>query len=137
MTPVGLTKTQGWEIGVRRTFPVEPHVAWNLLTEPPVLSEWLGQGVDVGAFAKGYMFVTDEGGRGEIRSFNRGSLIRLRWQPPGWDFESTLQVRVLPAKTGTTVSFHHEHLQSGDQRAAMQAHWSSILDKFQAQLNRH
>lgn len=134
MTPVGLTKTQGWEVGVRRTFPVNSHEAWKALTAQPILGGWLGQGVDIDAFAQGFRFVTGEGARGEIRSFDRGRLIRMRWQPPTWDFVSTLQVRVLPAKTGATISFHHEHLQTGDQREAMRTHWSSILDALEAAL---
>jgi hypothetical protein len=56
----------------------------------------------------------------------------MRWQPPFWDFASTLQIRVNPAKTGATISFHHELLQDGDQREAMRQHWSAVMDKLGA-----
>ena len=129
-TPVGKTKSQGWEIGVRRTFPIGAGQAWLLLTTQPGLGLWLGQGIESG-FKKGLNYQTDEGTTGEIRSYTEGSLIRLTWQPRDWDFASTLQIRVLPAKTGTTISIHHERLQNGDQREAMRLHWSVILDKLE------
>jgi uncharacterized protein YndB with AHSA1/START domain len=129
ITPVGKTKTQGWEIGVRRTFPVKANKAWELLMTQPGLGYWLGHGVTL-TFKKGDTFETDEGTTGEIRSYSEGSLIRLRWQPPEWDFASTLQIRVTPAKTGATISFHHEKLENREQRVAMREHWSEVLDKI-------
>lgn len=129
--PVGKTKSQGWEIGVRRTFPVSPAKAWMLMMTQPGLGYWLGGGVSMKTDRKkGDTFRTDEGTTGEIRSYHEGSMIRMRWQPPEWDFESTLQVRVNPAKTGATISFHHEMLQDGEQREAMRQHWSAVMDKL-------
>ena len=129
-TPTGKTKSQGWEIGVRRTFPIGAGRAWLLLTTQPGLGLWLGQGIESG-FKKGLNYQTGAGTTGEIRSYAEGSLIRLTWQPRDWDFASTLQIRVLPAKTGTTISIHHERLQNGDQREAMRLHWSAVLDKLE------
>lgn len=130
MSPVGKTKTQGWEIGVRRTFAVDTHEAWVMLTTQPGLGDWLGHGIDVGVFAKGRHFTTDAGAQVEVRSYNEGSLIRMRWQPPEWDFPSTLQLRVQPARTGATISIHHEQLANGDQRNTMRQHWSTVLDRL-------
>ena len=130
-TVAGKTKTQGWEIGVRRTLPISTEKAWKLLMTQPGLGYWLGTDVDV-QFKKGDTFTTNEGTWGEIRSYNDGSLIRMRWQPPEWDFESTLQIRVTPAKTGATISFHHERMRSGEQRAAMHQRWSDALDQLAA-----
>lgn len=127
--PVGKTRTQGWEVGIRRTLPISAEKAWELLTTPPGLGCWLGTGVDP-HFKKGDTFTTAEGTSGEIRSYSEGSLIRMRWQSPEWDFESTLQIRVMPAKTGATISFHHERMQNADQRAAMQQHWSDVIDRL-------
>jgi uncharacterized protein YndB with AHSA1/START domain len=129
MTPVGKTKTQGWEIGVRRTFPIKVNQAWDLMMTQPGLGIWLGHGVKAD-FKKGDTFKTDEGTKGEIRSYDEGSMVRLRWQPADWDFESVVQVRVQPAKTGATISFHHEKMQNGEQRQAMQRHWSGVLDQL-------
>ena len=129
--PVGLTRDQGWEIGVRRTLPISTDHAWNLLTTQPGLGYWLGTGVEA-AFKKGMTYATAEGTRGDVRGYSEGRLIRLRWQPPDWDFESTLQIRVTPAKSGATISFHHERLANGDQRELMRRHWSDALDKLGA-----
>jgi uncharacterized protein YndB with AHSA1/START domain len=126
--PTGKTKDQGWEIGVRRTFAITPEKAWELLTTQPGLGYWLGKGV--ASFKKGDSFETDEKTSGEIRSYSEGSLIRLRWQPKGSPTKSTLQVRVLPAKKGATISIHHEKLDNADEREAMQTHWSDVLDKI-------
>lgn len=128
-TPVGKTKTQGWEIGVRRTFPVGSGKLWELLTTQPGLGYWLGHGVDMD-FTKGDTYKTDENTTGDIRSFEAGSLIRMTWQPADWDFESTLQIRLTPVKKGTTLSFHHERLQNGEQREQMRTHWSGVMDRF-------
>ncbi|MDX1995493.1 MAG: SRPBCC domain-containing protein [bacterium] len=130
-TPVGKTRSQGWETGVRRTFPLRPARAWALLTRQPGLGYWLGTGVEF-PLQKGDTFTTVEGTKGEIRSYSQGELIRMRWQPPEWDFESTLQIRVLPAKTGATISFHHELLQNADQREAMRQRWTEVLEKLYA-----
>ena len=70
----------------------------------------------------------------EIRSYAHGELIRLKWQPKGWDNDSTLQVRVRPAKTGTTISVHHEWLQNAEQREAMRQHWTNLLEELKADL---
>jgi uncharacterized protein YndB with AHSA1/START domain len=126
---VGKTKSQGWEIGVRRTFPIKPEQAWELLMTQPGLGVWLGNGVEP-PFKKGDTFTTEDGTQGEIRSSNEGNLVRMRWQPRKWDFESTLQLRVLPAKTGSTISFHHELLQDQRQREAMRDHWTNVMDKL-------
>lgn len=128
--PTGKTKDQGWEIGVRRTFAITPQRAWELLMTQPGLGYWLGRGVT--AFKKGDTFETDEKTSGEIRSYSEGSLIRLRWQPNGSTTESTLQVRVMPAKKGAIISIHHERLENADEREAMQKHWSGVLDKLGA-----
>ncbi len=130
-TPVGKTKGQGWEIGVRRTFPVGAGEMWTLLTTQPGLGYWLGQGVEAD-FNKGDTYETKEKTTGDIRSYEAGSLIRLTWQPYDWDFRSTLQIRVIPVKRGTTLSFHHEKLQDSDQREAMRLHWAAMMDKFGA-----
>lgn len=130
-TPVGKTKGQGWEIGVRRTLPITSEKAWQLLVTQPGMGYWLGHGVKLD-YKKGETYQTDEETTGEIRSYNQGSLIRMLWQPKDWNEPSTLQIRVLPAKTGATISIHHEKLESGEQREKMRAHWMSVMDQLEA-----
>jgi uncharacterized protein YndB with AHSA1/START domain len=127
-TPIGKTKSQGWEIGVRRSFPINVDQAWELLVTPPGLEYWLGEGeID---FKKGQSYEMEDGTKGEIRSYTEGSLIRMTWQPPRWDFASTLQIRVSSAKKGSTISVHHEKLENGEQREEMRSHWTAVFDKL-------
>lgn len=128
-TSVGKTKTQGWEFGIRRTFPISKDEAWQLLMTSPGLDAWLGQGVEL-PFKKGEPYETRDKTVGEIRSYEEGSLIRMTWQPDEWNFASTLQIRVMEAKKGATISIHHEKLQNGGQREAMRRRWSGVLDKL-------
>ena len=134
-TPVGKTKGQGWEIGVRKTFPVGTGRLWETLMTQPGLGYWLGTGIDAD-FQKGDTYKTTEGTTGDIRSFEAGSLIRMTWQPPDSGVMSTLQIRVMPAKKGSTLSFHHEKLRDATQREAMRQHWSAVMDKFEELLGR-
>ncbi|NDJ52649.1 MAG: SRPBCC domain-containing protein [Chloroflexi bacterium] len=124
---VGKTRNQGWEVGVRRTLPVQPTQAWQLILTHLGLSPAIH-------YAKGMAFETQNQTQVEIRSFKRGSLIRMKWQPPSWEINSTLQVRVIPAKTGTTISVHHEWLADAEQRAEMLEHWTALLEGFRDEL---
>lgn len=122
----GNTRTQGWEVGVRRTLPLTPEQAWAALTTPPGLAAWFGD--DEGLpLIQGERFVTADGTRGEVRSVAAGSMVRMTWQPPDWPEPSTLQVRVLPAATGATISVHHERLPDGAQGAAMRERWQAAI----------
>ncbi|MBA3868386.1 MAG: SRPBCC domain-containing protein [Anaerolineae bacterium] len=133
--PVGKTKGQGWEIGVRKTFPVGTGHLWEALMTQPGLGYWLGSGVEAN-FQKGDMYKTSEGTAGEIRSFKAGSLIRLTWQPKGANSPSTLQIRVIAAQRGSTLSIHHEKLMDAQQREAMHQHWSVVIKQFEILLGR-
>lgn len=112
-------------MGVRRTFPLPPDAAWEFLLGEG-LPLWLGH-TTLGREA-GRTYVTDEGVRGEVRSRSDGRRVRLTWQPPDWSHDTTLQLTVLPAATGTTVAFHQERLADAAEREQMLAHWTTVLD---------
>ena len=124
---VGKTKDQGWEIGVRRTFPISADDAWEVLVTSPGLEAWFGHDHDV-KLEKDALFSTSNGTTGHIVSIKEGALLRLRWQPQGWTEPSTLQLRVIPAGGRTTISIHHERLSNAVQRVQMRQHWSDVLD---------
>ena len=130
--PTGKTKSQGWQVGVSRTLPVDEQAAWQKIVSALSL-DW--QDTAQADYKKGDTFVTAVGTQVEIRSYEHGALIRMKWQPKGWDNNSTLQVRVRPAKTGTTISVHHEWLQNAEQREAMLQHWTNLLEKLKAELS--
>ncbi|MBL8134127.1 MAG: SRPBCC domain-containing protein [Anaerolineae bacterium] len=126
--PVGLTKNQGWEIGVRRTLPLGEAKAWRMIMHALGLSS--GEGPDEPNHEVGATFTTADDVHVEIRSCAPSSLIRMKWQPGNWQVSSTLQIRVLPAKKGSTIAVHHEGLQNAQQREAMRQHWTALLESL-------
>ncbi|PJJ65685.1 SRPBCC family protein [Compostimonas suwonensis] len=127
----GLTKDAGWEMGARRTFPVPLAHAWNTLLGP-ALPTWLG--VDSLGTTVGEEYTTVDGTRGRLRSYTEGKRLRLSWQPAEWTHDSTLQLTVLPAASGTTIAFHHERLAGREERKQMLTHWHGVLDSLETQL---
>ncbi|WP_154734502.1 SRPBCC domain-containing protein [Conexibacter sp. W3-3-2] len=125
MTSIGRTRDAGWQCGVRRTVAgVDPTGAWARLASAEGTAIWLGGPV---ALEPGPYALAD-GREGEIRVVRPGSHVRLTWQAAPGDPDTTLQLRVLPARTGTTVAVHQERLADAEQRAQMLAHWEGVLD---------
>ncbi|MDI3341228.1 MAG: SRPBCC domain-containing protein [Sphaerobacter sp.] len=124
---VGQTAQSGFQVGVRRTLPFAAEAVWAVLCSPAGMTVWLGGPV---ALEPGTRYTLADGTFGEVRVYRPGSHIRLTWQPPGWAQPSTLQVRVLPARTGTTLSFHQERMRGPAERAAMKAHWVQVIARL-------
>lgn len=131
--PVGLTKDVGYQIGARRTLPVDLETVWRLITAPESVSVWLG-GAGKIDFTKSAAYKLADGSTGEIRVFKPGSHLRMTWQPPGWPRPSTIQVRVVPSRDKTVIAFHQEHLPDGAAREARRAHFSAALDALERML---
>lgn len=135
MSPTGLTRDAGWEIGVSRTFPVPVEDAWDVVVDGPGLPLWLGAGA-VLPDELGAAYRTDDGAEGELRSLRPLDRVRLTYQPPGRSGRpTTVQVAVRPAATGASVRFHQEHLADADERERQRAHWSAALDRLGALLD--
>jgi uncharacterized protein YndB with AHSA1/START domain len=124
---VGKTARVGYEIGVRRTLLFSEERVWALLLSPDGLRMWLG---GPAAIADGAPYTLANGTAGRISVYKPRSHLRLTWQPTGWVQPSTLQVRVIPASRGTTVSFHQEHLRDAAARTQMKAHWEQVIDSL-------
>ncbi|MFZ5911050.1 MAG: SRPBCC family protein [Chloroflexota bacterium] len=127
----GKTKHTGFQVGVRRTFPVSLEQAWQFLTSREGIEIWLG---DVNDFhlVKGEAYHAKDGANGEVRVVNRHENIRITWQPGQWRLPSTIQVRLIPSgRDKTVVSFHQEKLPDATAREQMLIHWTSILDELQ------
>lgn len=131
--PAGRTTSQGWEIGIRRTFSIESHQAWELLFTQPLLSSWLDDKADL-PFEKGNSYTTQTGITIMVSSVTTGKVIRIKWQQPGDPQTSTLQIRIIPGKGKTTISFHHEWLKNEQEREWMKGYWSHVLDEINRQL---
>lgn len=124
----GFTKDAGWQLGVRRTVALPPAAVWDFLLGEG-LPLWLGC-AELGR-RKGDAYLTDDGVRGELRSRTDGLRVRLTWQPPVWAHDSTLQVTVTPAATGTaTIGIHQERLASQAERKQMLTHWTAVVERI-------
>ncbi len=126
---VGETADAGFEIGVRRTVAATTAQVWDVLTARPDL--WLGAGAEL-TLEPGERYevpptAESDGARGEVRVVRPGERLRMTWQPGDWPGPATLQITLIPATTGTTVSVHLEKLPDGAVREAMRAHWRAVL----------
>lgn len=129
MTPTGLTKDSGWQIGVRRTLSLDYEAAWELLTSERGVTLWLGPISEIDLAEKGRYILTN-GMRGQIRVFKPYSHLRLTWQPPGWPRPSTIQMRVIPKGEKTVIAFHQEQMPGETARIERRAYYQSVLDSL-------
>lgn len=129
-TPVGKTAAAGFQVGVRRTFPLSPQEAWDLLASSEGMKYWIGV-VDGLELLPGQTFVSREGTAGELRVVKPQEQLRMKWQRAGWKHPSTLQIRIIPASPGkTTISFHQEKLEDMHARETMKKYWEAALDRI-------
>jgi uncharacterized protein YndB with AHSA1/START domain len=130
---VGQTKDVGFQIGVRKTFPVSIDIAWHFLFSEEGLKVWLGK-VNLEEFQVNKTYKTEDGIEGKINVFRTNSHIRLTWKPNLWTNVSAVQVRVINAKGKTTISFHQDKLLDSKQREEMKKHWDRVLEEITAKL---
>jgi len=117
----GQTQAAGWQVGARRTLPLELAEAWELLTSPPWLDRWSG------------LPALDRDDPA-VRALTAPRVARVRTR------DSLVQMRVQGAVSGTTVAFHEEHLPDEQTRNLRKAHWAQVLDDLEATvsaLSRH
>ena len=131
--PTGKTKDAGWQIGVSRTVAAPISEVWDLVTSPQGLAIWLGAGVELPAI-RGAVYATDAGLRGEVRSYRRHDRIRITWQPADWSHDSTVQVAFEDKGDRTVLRFHQERLADAAERERQRAHWLSVVDRLQAEV---
>jgi uncharacterized protein YndB with AHSA1/START domain len=132
---VGRTKDVGWQIGVRRTVPYSVEEVWDLLVSPEGLAVWLAPGAQLSP-TSGATVKTDDGGTGEVRSYRPHDRVRVVWQPAGRAHDSTVQVALLTAATGTAIVFHEERLTGAEEREQRRVHWRRVLDRLEDALGR-
>jgi uncharacterized protein YndB with AHSA1/START domain len=124
---VGQTKEVGFQIGIRKTLPISFDIAWNFLLSEEGLEIWLGK-ISSEQFDLNRNYKTIEGIEGKVRVLEPNSHIRLTWKPKNWENISTLQIRVIKAKDGTTISIHQETLLDSNQREEMKEYWNIVID---------
>jgi len=72
---VGQTKTVGFQVGIRRTFPISQEKAWELIASEDGLKLWLGESTKIN-LQPGQKFRTKIG-EGEIRIVKPLQQLRL------------------------------------------------------------
>lgn len=124
---VGQTASAGFQVGVRRTFPISPEQAWEFLTSSEGLQLWLGN-VSFLKFNEGETFTSVEGITGQFNVVKPFRQLRLKWGKKGWNKPSTLQIRLISDKPDkTTISFHQEYLDHPNTREQMKLYWEDVL----------
>lgn len=121
---VGKTKDAGWEVGVRHTVSAPLQPVWDFLLGDG-LPLWLGN--TKLTLVKDATYATDDDIRGRIISYLPEGKLRLTWHPGEWDHDSTLQISVREAATGTTIGFHQERLTGREERKIMLGHWKDVV----------
>jgi len=124
----GLTRDAGWEVGVRTTVPASGTAVWDYLTGPG-LPLWLGE--TTLPTEKNAVYETDDGVRGRLISRTEGVRLRLSWRPADWPHDTTLQLSLRAAATGTTIAVHHERLADRDERRMMLGHWKTVVAELE------
>jgi hypothetical protein len=126
---VGLTKDNGWQVGVRKTLPIAPDDAWEFLFSEKILRLWLGVSSEV-KISRGAQFHLDDGTFVKITTFKPNSHVRLQFQPPGYEHPTIVQVRLIPSGENTVFAFHQERLPDWGARKERKYYFQQALDDF-------
>ncbi|MFP9113698.1 SRPBCC domain-containing protein [Flavobacterium sp. RHBU_3] len=132
-TETGKTKNAGYQMGVRYTYPVSLHQAWNFMFSAKGAAVWLGHDSQP-IWSRERAFKTKKGTEINVKVFNELSHVRMLYKMKKWEQPTTLQLRFIPSKTGTTLSFHQEKLTDAAQREEMLAHWHKVAEKLKTHL---
>jgi uncharacterized protein YndB with AHSA1/START domain len=132
---VGQTQSVGFQIGIRRTFPLNVEAAWALINSPAGVCAWLGE--IKAPIELEDNFMTRSGEHGQISVYKENSHIRLTWKLDNWSKASTIQVRVIPNKDKTTIAFHQENLPGPKEREERHLHFKNALDKLEQLISDH
>ncbi|GAA3868878.1 SRPBCC domain-containing protein [Saccharothrix violaceirubra] len=131
---VGHTRDAGWQIGVSKTVEHPAETVWEFVTSPAGIAIWLGAGVTV-LDERGTPYETADGTRGETRSYRTMDRLRLTWQPPDWDHETTLQLTVRATGPGRArLGVHQERLADATEREQQREHWQGVISALAAAL---
>jgi len=133
---IGQTKTVGFQVGVRRTFPISQEEAWNLVTSQDGLNLWLGESKNI-ILEPGQKYITKLG-YGEIRVVKPLQQLRLTWQKIEWEKAATVQVRIISSSSNkTTISFHHEKLSDQNVREEMKIYLEKVLEEIKEKIHKN
>lgn len=126
MNSTGKTKSDGWQIGARRTFSIDVQTAWERITSVEGRRIWLGDLLDLQP-ARRVCFRLADVTRGMFTVFQPLSHLRLSWQPVGYERPSIIQVCMIPSGDKTVIAFHQEQLPDETARLERQAFFQQAI----------
>lgn len=129
---IGKTKSAGYQVGIRKTFPITLQDAWNYMFSYEGIKLWLGYTGPM-VWVRGQKYTKRNGTDFCVRVYKELSHVRVTYTQKEWTNISTIQIRFIASKTGTTISFHQEKLLDENQRMKMKLHWEKII----ASISRH
>ena len=129
---VGQTKDGTFQFGLRKTFSQDYKVVWDFMFSNKGLSIWLGE-IDFEKLEFKKEYILKNGLLIKINTFKPYSHIRMNWKKKDWGNLSNLQVRILPSKEKTVISFAHEKLKNNLQREEVKNHWNVVMENLQKQ----
>lgn len=130
--PVGLTKSAGWQFGLRKTFSYPQEYVWEFMFSDKGLIIWLGELTEELEIKKAY--TTKEGIGGFVSVWTPYSHIRMSWKKQDWKNISAVQVRVMGNHEKATVSFHQDQLSDNHQREEMKRYWNEKMAEIEKAL---
>jgi hypothetical protein len=125
----GSTADADFQIGVQKTLPLDADATWKLITSPAGARELIGSDVALPT-EPGETVVSADGHEYELRTIQHGERMRFKRTNQETGEKSTVQLTLVPAKSGTSLHFHHEGLASGHERERMRDHWHEIAGKI-------
>ncbi len=80
---------------------------------------------------KGFVYETEDGVFGEVRTFKTFERIRLTWRESDSESRTVVQLMVHKRPNGkSTIGVQHEKLRDGRQRNRLRAHWKAIMESI-------
>lgn len=129
--PTGLTKEDGWQVAVAKTFPMDIEDVWDFVMSPEAVAIWLGEAVKVPGRGKP---LSTKGGSGTVTMNRTADRLRLAWTTTGADHETTIEVVVSGGADTTSLKFHQEHMTSESERFTQRDHWTKVLNELETAL---
>ena len=127
----GSTVDDEYQIGVQKTLPIDVPTAWELMTSAQGMREWLD--VDEPAPERpGETVSSSSGHEYELRTIKKHERLRLRRTDPQTGASTTVQLTLVPRKTGTSIHFHHEGLADSEERERLREHWRAVAGRILA-----
>jgi len=115
-----------YQVSIRKTIPVTLQDLWNYMLSYEGIKLWIGYTGPI-IWKRGEKYTKRNGTDFCVRVFKELSHVRVTYTQREWPNISTIQMKFVSSKTGTTISFHQEKLLDEKQQIAMRYHWEKII----------